>query len=249
MAKVAIITGAGRGIGAGVARVFAEAGWAVSLMSPSERSVSLAKELRGMGRRGSVLDDADLAALVEETRARYGRIDAVVNNMGHGSGEPGAIQESTVFDPARTPDPLAFPDSVWHSALDMYVLNVVRMARAVTPIMADQGGGSIVNISSLNATEPRPGYAQMSVLRAALHAFTKLYADKYATQAVRMNNVMPGFCENVTMSEAALRSIPMARTGRFSEIGQVCLFLASDASSYMTGQNLLVDGGVNRAVR
>jgi NAD(P)-dependent dehydrogenase (short-subunit alcohol dehydrogenase family) len=249
MAKVAIITGAGRGIGAGVARVFAEAGWAVSLMSPSERSVALAKELGGIGRQGSVLDDGDLDALVDATRARFGRIDAVVNNMGHGSGEPGAVQESTVFDPARMPDPLAFPDAVWHSALDMYVLNVVRMARKVTPLMAAQGGGSIVNISSLNATEPRPGYAQMSVLRAALHAFTKLYADKYAAQAVRMNNVLPGFCENVAMSEAAMRSIPMGRTGRFAEIGQVCLFLASEASSYITGQNLLADGGVNRAVR
>ncbi|MFN0042167.1 MAG: SDR family oxidoreductase [Alphaproteobacteria bacterium] len=248
MTKIAIITGSGQGIGAGIARVFAEAGWSVSLMSPSLRSVELARELGGMGKRGSVLVDADLADLVESTRARHGRIDAVINNMGHGSGEP-TVQDSTVFDPAHMTDPLDVADTTWHSALDMYVLNVVRMARAVTPIMLAQGGGSIVNISSLNATEPRPGYAQMSVLRAALHAFSKLFADKYAAANVRMNNVMPGFCENVPMSEAALRSIPMGRTARFSEIGQVCLFLASEASSYMTGQNLLADGGVNRAVR
>lgn len=248
MTKTAIITGSGQGIGAGIARVFAGAGWAVSLMSPSQRSVELARELGGMGKRGSVLVDADLAELVESTRARHGRIDAVINNMGHGSGEP-TTQESTVYDPAHMTDPLDVADATWHAALDMYVLNVVRMARAVTPIMLAQGGGSIVNISSLNATEPRPGYAQMSVLRAALHAFSKLFADKYAAGNVRMNNVMPGFCENVPMSEAALRSIPMGRTARFSEIGQVCLFLASETSSYMTGQNLLADGGVNRAVR
>jgi NAD(P)-dependent dehydrogenase (short-subunit alcohol dehydrogenase family) len=247
--RVAIITGAGQGIGAGVARSFAAAGYRVSLMSPSERSVKLAGELGGLGRQGSGLDPGDLHALVEETRARYGRIDAVVNNMGHGSGTPPSVTASTVFDPDRFPDPLAFPDETWHEALDMYVLTVVRMARAVTPIMVAQGGGAIVNVSSMNATEPRPGYSQMSVLRAALHGFTKLFADKYARHGVRMNNVLPGYCENVPMAEAALRSIPMGRTARFDEIGQACVFLASETSSYVTGQNLLVDGGVNRAVR
>jgi len=247
--KVAIITGSGQGIGAGIARSFAEAGYRVSLMSPSERSVALAEELGGIGRRGSVLQESDLEALVDETAKSFGRIDAVVNNMGHGGGAAPSVTTSTVFDPANFPDPLAFADEAWHAALDMYVLNVVRVARLVTPIMVAQGGGAFVNVSSLNATEPRPGYAQMSVLRAALHGFTKLFADKYASQSVRMNNVMPGYCENVGMSVQALRSIPMGRTARFSEIGSVCVFLASPASSYMTGQNILVDGGINRAVR
>jgi len=247
--RVAIITGAGQGIGAGVARSFAAAGYRVSLMSPSDRSLRLAAELEGIGRQGSVLDPADVAALVEGTRTAYGRIDAVVNNMGHGSGTPPSVTSSTVFNPDAFPDPLAFPDETWHEALDMYVLTAVRMARAVTPFMVAQGGGAIVNISSMNATEPRPGYSQMSVLRAALHGFTKLFADKYARHNVRMNNVMPGYCENVPMSDGALRSIPMGRTARFDEIGQACVFLASESSSYVTGQNLLVDGGINRAVR
>ena len=212
--RVAIITGAGQGIGAGVAKSFAAAGYRVALMSPSDRSVKLAGELGG-----------------------------------HGSGAPPSVTQSTVFDPDRFPDPLALPDETWHEGLDMYVLTVVRMARTVTPLMVAQGGGAIVNISSMNATEPRPGYAQMSVLRAALHGFTKLYADKYARHGVRMNNVMPGYCENVPMADTALRSIPMGRTARFDEIGQACVFLASEASSYVTGQNLLVDGGINRAVR
>ena len=218
--RVAIITGAGQGIGAGVAKSFAAAGFKVSLMSPSDRSVKLAGHLGGIGRQGSVLAPKDLAALIEETRTAYGRIDAVVNNMGHGSGTPPSVTVSTVFDPDSFPDPLAFPDETWHEALDMYVLTAVRMARAVTPIMVAQGGGAIVNISSMNATEPRPGYAQMSVLRASLHGFTKLFADKYARDNVRMNNVMPGYCENVTMSDGALRSIPMGRPARFDEIGQ-----------------------------
>jgi NAD(P)-dependent dehydrogenase (short-subunit alcohol dehydrogenase family) len=248
-AKVAIVTGAGQGIGAGVARSFAEAGYKVSLMSPSERNVALARELGGIGRRGSALETADLKALVDATVKAYGRIDAVLNNMGQSGAPAPSITTGTVYDPASFVDPLGFPDEAWHAALDMYVLSVVRMARLVAPLMAAQGGGAFVNISSLNATEPRPGYAQMSVLRGALHGFTKLFADKYAAQKVRMNNVMPGYCENVPMSEAALRSIPMGRTARFGEIGNVCVFLASEGASYMTGQNVLVDGGINRAVR
>ena len=96
--KVAIITGAGQGIGAGVARSFAAAGYRVSLMSPSDRSVKLARDLGGIGRQGSALDPEHLAALVEETRAAFGRIDVVVNNMGHGSGVPPSVTTSTVFD-------------------------------------------------------------------------------------------------------------------------------------------------------
>jgi hypothetical protein len=104
--RVAIITGAGQGIGAGVAKSFAAAGFSVSLMSPSDRSAKLASQLGGIGRQGSVLDPKDLAALIDETRAAYGRIDAVVNNMGHGSGTPPSTTVSTVFDPDRFPDPL-----------------------------------------------------------------------------------------------------------------------------------------------
>ena len=247
--RVAIITGAGQGIGAGVAKSFAAAGFKVSLMSPSRRSVQLASQLGGIGRQG-------LGSRPEGPGGAH-RGDAVDlrpdrrRSEQHGARQRHApsVTTSTVFDPDSFADPLALPDETWHEALDMYVLTVVRMARAVTPIMVAQGGGAIVNISSMNATEPRPGYAQMSVLRAALHGFTKLFADKYARDNVRMNNVMPGYCENVPMSDAALRSIPMGRTARFDEIGRTCVFLAFDASSYVTGQNLLVDGGVNRAVR
>jgi NAD(P)-dependent dehydrogenase (short-subunit alcohol dehydrogenase family) len=250
MAKqVVIITGSGQGIGAGVARSFAKAGWTVSLMSPSDKTIALGKELGGVGRSGSVLEPGDLGALVEDTTKRFGRVDAVVTNMGHGSGNPPPVTTNTAYDRGSDFDPLSFPDADWHQALDMYVLSAVRMARAVTPAMVAQGKGSIVNISSLNVPEPRGGYAQMSVLRAALHNFSKLFADRYAKDNVRMNNVLPGYCENVNMADSALRQIPMGRTARFDEIGQACLFLASDMSSYVTGQNILVDGGINRGVR
>ncbi len=245
--KVAIMTGTGQGIGRGCAIEMAKAGYKVSLMSPSNRSIELAGELGGIGRRGSVLDVDDLQALVEETMSRYGRIDAVVSNMGHGGAVPEAIK-TVGFDPDFDGPLLELPDTLWHESLDMYVLNVVKLARIVTPIMIAQGGGAFVNLSSMNALEPRAPYP-MSMLRAALHSFSKLYGDRYARHNIRMNNLLPGFCENVNLSDAARASIPAQRPASFEEIGQACVFLASEGARYINGQSLLADGGMNRAAR
>lgn len=245
--KVAIVTGSGQGIGKGCAIELANAGFMVSLMSPSDRSMKLAAKLGGIGRQGSVLDNADLQALVDSTIAEYGRIDAVVTNMGHGGGVPGAIK-TVGFDPDFDGPLLDLPDTLWHESLDMYVMSVVRTARLVTPIMIGQGGGAFVNLSSMNTVEPRAPYP-MSMLRGALHGFGKMYGDRYARHNIRMNSLMPGFCENVNLSPEAKRSIPANRPALFSEIGKVCAFLASDDAAYINGQNILVDGGMNRAVR
>lgn len=245
--KVAVLTGSGQGIGAGCAREMARAGYRVVLMSPSERSVALAEELGGIGRRGSVLDTDDLQALVDDAIKAYGRIDAVVSNMGHGGSVPEAIK-TVGFDPDFDGPLLELPDSLWHESLDMYVLNVVKLARIVTPIMIGQGGGSYVNISSMNTVEPRAPYP-MSMLRGALHSFAKMFGDRYARWNINMNNLMPGFCENVNLTEFARRSIPAQRPARFEEIGQACVFLASEGARYINGQSILSDGGMNRAVR
>src|SRR5215211_3483188 len=111
----------------------------------------------------------------------------------------------------------------------MYVMSIIAMARRVTPVMVARGGGTFVNISSPDALEPRQPYP-MSVLRAALHGFTKLFADRYARDNVRMNNLLPGFCENVNFTGQSLQDIPMARPARFEEIANACLYLATDAS-------------------
>ncbi len=245
--KVAIMTGTGQGIGRGCAIEMARAGYKLVLMSPSQRSVELAEELGGIGRSGSVLDAGDLQALVDDALENYGRIDAVVSNMGHGGGVPEAIK-TVGFDPDFDGPLLELSDALWHESLDMYVLNVVKLARIVTPIMIEQGGGAFVNISSMNAVEPRAPYP-MSMLRGALHSFSKLYGDRYARHNIRMNNLMPGFCENVNLSDFARRSIPAQRPASFEEIGQACVFLASEGARYITGQSILADGGMNRAVR
>ncbi len=245
--KVAIATGTGQGIGAGCARSLAKAGFKVVLMSPSERSMKLAEELGGVGLQGSVLDEKNLSRLIDLAMDTYGRVDAVVNNMGHGGGVPEAIK-TVGFDWDFDEDILNLSDQLWHDSLDMYVLNVVKMARAITPYFVERKGGAIVNISSMNAVEPRSPYP-MSALRGALHSFTKMYADRYARHNIRMNNLMPGFCENVNLSDRALHEIPAGRPALFEEIGDACVFLASEKSSYINGQNILVDGGMNRAVR
>ena len=245
--RVAIMTGTGQGIGAGCAREMARAGYKVSLMSPSNRSVELAEELGGIGRRGSVLEVDDLQAMVDDTMKEYGRIDAVVSNMGHGGGVPEAIK-TVGFDPDFDGPLLELSDELWHESLDMYVLNVVKLARIVTPIYIEQNGGAFVNISSMNTVEPRAPYP-MSMLRGALHSFSKLYGDRYARYNIRMNNLLPGFCENVNLSEFARQSIPAQRPATFEEIGQAGVGLASYEARYIKGQSILSDGGMNRAVR
>ena len=245
--KVAIMTGTGQGIGRGCAVEMAKAGYRVSLMSPSTRSMELAEELGGIGRQGSVLEQDDLQTMVDDTMAHYGRIDAVISNMGHGGGVPEAIK-TVGFDPDFDGPLLEHPDELWHESLDMYVLNVVKLARLVTPIMIEQNGGAFVNISSMNTIEPRAPYP-MSMLRATLHSFSKLYGDRYARYNIRMNNLLPGFCENVNLSELARTSIPAQRAATFEEIGQLCVFMASHEARYITGQSILSDGGMNRAVR
>ena len=230
--KVAIVTAAGKGMGAAIARELATTGYTVSLLSVSGAAAELARELGGIGMSGSVTNPADLNTLVQRTIDAFGRIDAVVNNTGH---------------PPKGPL-LEISDEDWHTGLDLTVLNVVRMARLVTPIMQAAGGGSIVNISTFAAYEPDPGFPVSASLRAALGSFTKLYADIYAADGIRMNNVLPGFIESYPVDEKTVARIPMGRSGSVEEIAQTVAFLLSIGAGYITGQNIKVDGGITRSV-
>jgi NAD(P)-dependent dehydrogenase (short-subunit alcohol dehydrogenase family) len=111
-----------------------------------------------------------------------------------------------------------------------------------------QKSGVIINISTFAAFEPDPVFPTSGVFRAGLAAFTKLFADKYAPDNVRMNNVLPGFIDTKGVKEEFQRRIPMGRYGTTDEIAGVVSFLASDAGGYITGQNLRVDGGITRSV-
>ena len=230
--KVAVVTAAGRGMGAAIARELAHAGYQLALLSNGGGAEVLARELGGMGLAGSVTEVADLQRLVAQTMARYGRIDAVVNNTGH---------------PPKGPL-LEISDADWHRGLDIVLLNVVRMARLVTPIMQEQGGGAFVNISTFAAFEPSLTFPVSSSLRAALGDFAKMYADQYAAQGIRMNNVLPGYINSYPESDENLRQIPLGRYGKVEEIAGTVRFLLSEEAGYITGQNIRVDGGITRSV-
>lgn len=230
--KVAVITAASRGMGAAIARELADTGYKVALMSPSGAADELANELGGIAVKGSVLESNDLQRLIDTTIESYGRIDAVVNNTGH---------------PPKG-DLLDISDDDWHFGMDMVMMNVVRMARIVTPIMLEQNQGAIVNISTFAAFEPTSSFPVSATFRAALASFTKLYADQYAKDGIRMNNLLPGYQDNYPESEDIIAKIPMGRYGQVEEIAKTAAFLLSDGAGYITGQNIRVDGGITRSV-
>jgi NAD(P)-dependent dehydrogenase (short-subunit alcohol dehydrogenase family) len=207
-------------------------GYTPVLRSKSGAAVDVAEELGGVGFEGSVTDPDDLAALVEAARERYGRVDAVVNDTGH---------------PA-TGDLLDIDDGAWHDGLDLVLLNVVRLARLVTPTMRERGTGAIVTVSTFSAFEPSAEFPVSSVLRAGLGSFTKLYADRYAADGIRTNSVLPGFVDSYEVDEETRDRIPMGRPARTEEIADAVTYLCSPAASYVTGQNLRIDGGLTRSV-
>jgi NAD(P)-dependent dehydrogenase (short-subunit alcohol dehydrogenase family) len=229
---VAMIVGGGSGIGADSARKMSEIGYDVAVLSSSGKGEALGKELGGLGFTGSNLKPDDLKAFVDATMAHFGRIDAVINCAGHGP--KGAIMDIS--------------DADWHLGMEYYFLNVVRIARLVLPIMQAQKSGSIVNISTFATFEPDPDFPTSAVFRAGLASYTKLFSTKYAAEGIRMNNVLPGFIDSLPEKPDRVARIPAGRYAKVRELSETIAFLASDASSYITGQNLRVDGGLTASV-
>ncbi len=230
--KVAIVTAGGSGMGAACARKLAADGYKVAILSSSGKGAALAKELGGIGVTGSNQSNDDLKRLVDETMAKWGRVDALVNSAGHGPRD----------------EILKITDEQWHTGMDVYLLSAVRPARLVAPIMAAQRQGAIVNISTAWAFEPSPMFPTSGVFRAGLAAFAKLFADQYAAHNVRMNNVLPGWIDSLPQQDARRDSVPVQRYGTAEEIAATVAFLVSDGAGYITGQNLKVDGGLMRGI-
>ena len=231
-AKVALITAGGSGMGAAAARRLAQDGYAVAILSSSGKGEALAQELGGLGITGSNRAPDDIARLVDGALARWGRIDVLVNSAGHGPRAP--LLEIT--------------DEAWHTGLDVYLMNVIRPTRLVTPVMQAQKGGAIINISSAWAFEPTSMFPTSAVFRAGLAAFTKIFADPYAADNVRMNNILPGWIDSLPATDERRDSVPMGRYGTSEEIAATVSFLASAGAGYITGQNLKVDGGLTRSI-
>ena len=230
--RVAIVTAGGSGMGAGAARRLAADGFRVAILSSSGKGEALAKELGGLGVTGSNQSNEDLKRLTSQAVELWGRVDVLVNSAGHGPRAP----------------ILEISDEDWHRGLEVYFLNVVRPTRLVTPIMQHQKSGVIINISTFAAFEPDPLFPTSGVFRAGLAAYTKLFADKYAAENIRMNNVLPGFIDSLPEKQEFRERIPMERYGKTEEIADVIGFLASESAGYITGQNIRVDGGITRSV-
>ena len=230
--KVAIITAGGSGMGAAAARRLAADGFNVAILSSSGKGEALAKELGGIGVTGSNQSNDDVKKLVDAVVAKWGRVDVLVNSAGHGPRAP----------------ILEISDADWMKGMDVYFLSAVRPTRLVTPIMQEQKDGVIINISTAWAFEPSAMFPTSAVARAGLAAFTKVFADTYAPDNIRMNNVLPGWIDSLPATDERRASVPMKRYGTAEEIAGTISFLASPAAAYMTGQNIKVDGGITRSV-
>jgi NAD(P)-dependent dehydrogenase (short-subunit alcohol dehydrogenase family) len=230
--KVALVTAGGSGMGAEAARRLAADGFAVGILSSSGKGEALAGELGGFGVTGSNQNADDLKRLVDMALSRHGRIDVLVNSAGHGPRAP--LLELT--------------DEQWHQGLEVYLMNVIRAVRLVTPAMKKQRGGSIINISTAWAFEPSPMFPTSAVFRSGLAAFTKIFADEHAADGIRMNNVLPGWIDSLPETAERRQSVPMKRYGTSAEIAATISFLASEGAGYITGQNIRVDGGLIRSV-
>lgn len=230
--KVALVTAAGKGMGAAIARELSATGYQLALMSIGGGAEELAAELDCVGFTGSTTRAEDLRRFVDRAMKEFGHIDAVVNNTGHPP--KGELLEIT--------------DDDWHLGMDLVLLNVIRMAKLVVPVMEEQGGGAIVNISTFAAFEPSLDFPVSSSLRAALGSFVKLFSDRYAAAGIRMNNLLPGFIDSYPEDPDLLARIPMGRYGSVDEVAKTTRFLLSEEAGYITGQNIREDGGITRSV-
>ena len=232
MKKIALLIAAGSGMGADAAKRLSKDGFKIGIMSSSGKGEQLARKLNGIGFTGSNMNPKDIKKFIDIVIKKWGRIDVLVNSAGHGPKD----------------EILKISDDEWFTGMETYFLNVVRAIRIITPIMKKQKNGSIINISTYAVFEPEKSFPTSGVMRAALSSFTKIYSDKYAKFNIRMNNILPGFIDSLKPKKEFIERVPLKRVGRVKEISSVISLLASKDGSYITGQNIRVDGGVTRSV-
>lgn len=241
--KVALITGASKGIGEAIARYFAAAGASVVINSRKQEELDkVAASIRAesgicSGIAGNAGDMEACKELVTKTVELYGGIDILVNNAA----------SNPVYGPVVQCEEWAF-DKI----MDINVKAPFELGKLVYPIMKERGGGSVINISSISAITPDPGLGIYSVSKAALNMLTKVCAKEWGADGIRVNAICPGliktkFSEALWQNEKWMnhfvKQLPAGRMGTADEIAALALFLASDASAYCTGSIFTADGG------
>jgi NAD(P)-dependent dehydrogenase (short-subunit alcohol dehydrogenase family) len=230
--KTAVLIAAGSGMGADAAENLSSKNYNIAILSSSGKGEKLAKKLNGIGITGTNQSDKDIKNLINNTLDRWGRIDVLINSAGHGPKGP-------ILD---------LSDDDWKIGMETYFLNVVRATRLVAPIMQKQKSGSIINISTFSAFEPDNAFPTSSVFRAGLASFTKLFVNQYSKDNIRMNNILPGFIDSLPEKKEYKDRIPLNRYGTVKEISELISFLVSDNGTYITGQNIRIDGGITKSV-
>jgi len=239
--RTAVVTGAGRGIGRAIVLRLSRAGACVACLDRDGAAAEDAAAAAGGGAVGlacDVADEASVAAAVSAVLVRTGRIDVLVNNAA-------AVTRPATVD--------AIPLADWREALAVNLTGVFLASRAVVPAMAAAGGGSIVHVASQLGSVGQPGRAAYCATKAAVIQLARVMALDHAAQGIRVNSLSPGptwterigtFFPDRASAEAALApAVPLGRLAEPDEIADAALFLASDASRFVTGSDLVVDGG------
>jgi NAD(P)-dependent dehydrogenase (short-subunit alcohol dehydrogenase family) len=242
--KVAIVTGASRGIGEAIAHTYARAGARVVLASRKPEGLSaVAEAIRAAGGEATPVaahmgDQVAVKALVQKTIEVYGGVDIVVNNAA----------TNPHFGPLLTSE-----ESMWDKTLDVNLRGYFRLIREAVPSMIERGGGKIINLASIAGLTPQPGMALYGITKAAVIMLTKSLAVELAPHNIQVNAIAPGFIktrfsqaiwDNAQLNALIIASTPAKRIADVSELTGLALYLASQASNFLTGQALVIDGGL-----
>ena len=252
--KVVFITGAGRGIGKGIAQVLAEAGAdvAINALTPRYVEATAAEIASASGRRvvpviADVTKTDGVQQAIDTVMQTFGRIDVLINNLGD------SIRKPLVALPGRE-GAVALSDDELNFIMDVNLTEAILCTRAVGPHMLARRSGKVINISSWTARQGGGEMVVYTIAKTALVGFTRAQALEWAPYGVQVNGIAPGiFPDPVTggeerarqTAERAARLVPLGRPGQLREVGYLALYLASAASDYMTGQTLFLDGGMS----